>query len=816
MTARRRRADRAQAAREWVGGRFATPIYVTDRNEPYRPDVVLWLELPDGFLVGQAIVGPDDPDGAVARALRSAMTQPSVGAPRRPAAIRVADASTAAEVRAEVGLAIPVTVAPTPELEALLQHMIETLPPDDDDEPSYFAGGHVPVEAVGRLFAAGRALFAEKPWAIADDAPVIRMDIPALDVEGAAVSIMGLPGESLSMLVFPSADDYEAFFDAATSGRLARGPIPGCAGWLGVNFVSATELPPSMRREAMEHGWQVASPDAYPIVDRRDSDLVPRPLVERDVQIATACAPALAAFFAKHGGTFKSNRFVPYSELYFDEDGREVRLTAPYEVVDDGLDDALADGELPENSLEPALDAFEPPEPFRPRTGRNAPCPCGSGRKYKKCHLAADEAEHARRQSTAAMHAMDERLVTKLSGFAVREYGEAWEVFEDVFFDADEAIGLAAPWSVYGFEVEGRTVVDAYLERHRRRCSRDERRWLDAQRAAWLSVWEVEDVEPGETLTLRDLLSDETRTVQETRASRTLASRDAVLGRIVDHDGVSLLCGAHPRPLPPFHTAEVTRRARNRLRRKRAVPLDRLRDATFGRLLIRYWEETVDILDMQSAAPPQLYNTDGDPLLLTVDHFEFAPEARQEIAFRIGKLEGVDREPDGGDTPVFLFLRPDDPEQPDGRQTLVGRVEMSRTGLRIQTNSLARADALRERIEDACGSDIRRRAREHSDPLALAGAAGNPPGPPAEPSPEDEQLVLEFKAHHYADWADRPLPALNNRTPREYVKTRAGRAEVDVLLKDMENRESRAPGRAFDFSEIRRELGLADGGRLPE
>ena len=27
----------------------------------------------------------------------------------------------------------------------------------------------------------------------------------------------------------------------------------------------------------------------------------------------------------------------------------------------------------------------------RLKTGRNEPCPCGSGRKYKKCHLAADE-----------------------------------------------------------------------------------------------------------------------------------------------------------------------------------------------------------------------------------------------------------------------------------------------------------------------------------------------------------------------------------------------------------------------------------------
>ena len=28
-------------------------------------------------------------------------------------------------------------------------------------------------------------------------------------------------------------------------------------------------------------------------------------------------------------------------------------------------------------------------------TGRNDPCPCGSGKKYKKCHLLEDEERHS-------------------------------------------------------------------------------------------------------------------------------------------------------------------------------------------------------------------------------------------------------------------------------------------------------------------------------------------------------------------------------------------------------------------------------------
>lgn len=36
----------------------------------------------------------------------------------------------------------------------------------------------------------------------------------------------------------------------------------------------------------------------------------------------------------------------------------------------------------------------------KPRPGRNEPCHCGSGKKYKKCHLQEDEAEDRRARQT--------------------------------------------------------------------------------------------------------------------------------------------------------------------------------------------------------------------------------------------------------------------------------------------------------------------------------------------------------------------------------------------------------------------------------
>ena len=84
-----------------------------------------------------------------------------------------------------------------------------------------------------------------------------------------------------------------------------------------------------MRREAMEHAWPATGPDAYPSVVRMEPDGAPRPLVERDVEIATAAARSLVGLFARHSSAFESDVIDPACESYYDEDDRELRLTVP-------------------------------------------------------------------------------------------------------------------------------------------------------------------------------------------------------------------------------------------------------------------------------------------------------------------------------------------------------------------------------------------------------------------------------------------------------------------------------------------------------
>jgi hypothetical protein len=359
--------------------------------------------------------------------------------------------------------------------------------------------------------------------------------------------------------------------------------------------------------------------------------------------------------------------------------------------------------------------------------------------------------------------------------------------------------------------VRGRPVLDWYLEERGRRLDPKKRAWLDAQRAAWLSIWEVTAVEPGRTVTLSDLLSHEVRCVREAGASRTLVRRDAVLARVVDHEEGPVLCGTHPRPLPPLEAADIVRRARRRLRRKGAVPAERLREESFGRYLIRRWEEGVEALDERRAVPPQMGNSDGDSLLFTIDHFAVAPGALADVEARLAALDGVQPPEPDEDPPAFVFLGRDRRSRPAPLGSpVIGRACLHADALKLETNSRRRADALRRRIEEACGDLLVHRAREHTDPMSSAiPAAGRERKGAPPPPPETEQLLLDFKQRYYASWLDQSIPALRGLSPREAVRTAEGRLALDALLKDIENREDRmSEGTAFDVSNLRRALHL--------
>jgi hypothetical protein len=77
-----------------------------------------------------------------------------------------------------------------------------------------------------------------------------------------------------------------------------------------------------------------------------------------------------------------------------------------------------------------------------------------------------------------------------------------------------------------------------------------------------------------------------------------------------------------------------------------------------------------------------------------------------------------------------------------------------------------------------------------------------------------QEIIHSHMDKHYRETLDRPVPALGNVSPREAVRSAAGRSKVVDWLKDMENRTAKSGGydpmASYDFRWIWRELGVAD------
>jgi hypothetical protein len=475
-------------------------------------------------------------------------------------------------------------------------------------------------------------------------------------------------------------------------------------------------------------------------------------------------------------------------ESHYDEHGLEVRFTMPYE--------AYEQFELAAPRVQPVR-----AEPTAPRNGA---CPCGSGKKYKKCCLGKDE----QTSRPAHVHNTDELLVFDMMRFAEERFGTAWRRAERDFDDADFAKQLHRPWSVYCFLVEGRPIVDWYLAARDTQLPPEQRAWLESQRRAWLGIWEVVSVEPGRSVSVRDLLSGEARCVHEISGSKMLKARDTLLGRVIDCAGACVFAGIHPRVLPPMEADEVARAARRKLKTKGAIAVEQLRDEALGRHVIKRWERAVADMDSRAATPPELHNTDGDPLLMTTDHFAFAVGRRAEVEAGLAALDGVAPPHEEVEAPGFTFLRAGNAMHKSWESTVVGRALVGEGKLRLETNSLRRADDLRQRVEAQLGELVRHRAREHSDVMSTkARPASGAPRPSGLPPEEEARLLREYKQQHYADWLDHAIPALGGKTPRQAARTKTGRAKVDLLLREIENHEARLPdGARFDFSRLRAEL----------
>jgi hypothetical protein len=462
------------------------------------------------------------------------------------------------------------------------------------------------------------------------------------------------------------------------------------------------------------------------------------------------------------------------------------------------------------------------------KPGRNDPCPCDSGRKYKQCCLAAVGSVADERASTRAMVRAHRWLSERFRGqlqdlmtydlFAgLGDPVEIAEALDDCDQDVQEAVEtFTFDWFLCEFEFERhdheRRALDWVLDRRGPRLDPAERAWLEALRPAPLRLYEVSAVRPGEGLTLRDVIEPARGALQveERLGSRSLEVGDSFAARLVEWDGhLEIATGVFP--LDPSDAAKAFAQIQAELASMRFPP----DDVEAAAVIVSDTLRAIYLEAMLFPRPPPqiVQRTSGEPVLLVEDDYAVTDPAA--FAARLAA------EPDVVFHAGFGWSRLQDPEAEFTRS--LSAVNLGETSDRVTLfhSTASAAEAGREWFLRAVGDLVEHLERREVDPMrALMEAPGDQAqrvrsAPAQRELPPDvlAEVIDKVTRRHYANWCDEPIPLLDDRTPRDMVRNREGRERVRQLLRHYEASEARAAvadgRRPLDFDFLWHGLGLS-------
>lgn len=476
------------------------------------------------------------------------------------------------------------------------------------------------------------------------------------------------------------------------------------------------------------------------------------------------------------------------------------------------------------------------------KVGRNDPCPCGSGLKYKNCHLRSAADSVSTNLLWQRQHELNQRLPTELLRFIKSTYGveivrQAWRDFmagKEPEFDPDSPqLPVFMPWLYYEWRPNSRNttvskaaefpVAAEYLRRKGRLLEPLAIRYIEAALRSALSFFEVLEVDSGESITLRDALTGREFVVTERTGSRTAQRGDIFLARVAELDGLSVLDACAPIAFPPLEKAPIIDLRNQILRAHSPLTVELVREH-HGEIL-QIYHSTVDRL--LNPKMPKLANTDGEPLAFSRVTYEIPSPREAFNALRhlsLGQteselLEDARFDPAGNLVSVELpWLKAANRQMP-WRNTSLGVVRIDGERLVAELNSEQRARRFRRIADSKLPAGSRHlstviesaqaaiEAHSRERPNRVADAEGD-----LDDQQEIQALLRDQLTQYYRQWIDIGVPALGGQTPRQAVKTKDGREMVEALLLDLERRERggvRVEVNREIAAELRATLGLS-------
>lgn len=480
------------------------------------------------------------------------------------------------------------------------------------------------------------------------------------------------------------------------------------------------------------------------------------------------------------------------------------------------------------------------------KPGRNDPCPCGSGKKYKQCCLSAQTVSQVEdllwHQIRQAIKGLPEKLLKFSQNYWSQDaLLEAWGDFtlwsEEDFSPHTPHMQLFMPWFFFNWHLDysvpntdtspKKTTGEAYLGKHGRQLDPLLRRYIEQCCIAPFSFFDIVSIRPGDGFMLCDILTGEECYATEHSGSMQAKAGQIVFGKLVKVDHVAILEASAPIFLPPIEKFAILE-----LRKE----LYALEDPPSHALLRKYAHEMLAIYHqvyerLHNPPIPLLHNTDGDPMIsqkliydiqspqaafaelkqLCINSTEDELLANAEFN-AAGELYRIE----------FPWLKKGNAKHKSWDNTILGHIRIKDCQLTVEVNSDKRAQQFQKQIKKLL-PEARYKTSVIESPQAML-AQMQDEGESAQTRqrrekqqelnnrPEVRETIMEFMRAHFRKWPTEKLPALGGKTPLQTVKTKYGREMVEALLRDfkLRNTDSNLPIDQSIFDELRTRLGLTD------
>jgi hypothetical protein len=472
--------------------------------------------------------------------------------------------------------------------------------------------------------------------------------------------------------------------------------------------------------------------------------------------------------------------------------------------------------------------------------GRNDPCHCGSGRKYKKCCLEKDEKDKS--QDFIDEHyekVRIEEILTDSQAATRKALDWILEKHEDAVMNAavhfvgssdlDEAKNafsgeeggaflsqLLNEYALVDWKDENLdlTLLELYLEEKGEMLNEKEKKSLLIKLSTFKTLYEAQKIVKGRGIFLKDYFSGEKFWVKENKATASVKKWDIIFARVETYpDGARKMTGSlvsFPREAD-YELNELKnqyKEDRYLFKNNQEMWLFNFRQLMTPMIfqnIIKYYS------DFSKNFMSRLVNKDGNKLMFcekTADVYNFE------------KLDNYFRNHD------LLTLTWEDEKEKvygwlDAKNSFIASFYLKKKKLTIEANSEKRMEKIDEKFMPAIKEWTKNWKKEFKNPKNLANNLGEIDeeltmetkflggSDKLMNKKEEEKLLAKLTRKHYDDWVDMELPALGGKTPREASHDPENKEKLIEILKIMENKRSHNKNIVgFDIDRIMKKLGI--------